>query len=205
MPDRQSHWENVYAGKPSDAVSWFQTHAAPSLRLIDETRAAPAARLVDVGGGASPLAGDLVARGWTALTVLDIAASALEVARAALGTAAAGVEWVAADVLDWRPAAAFDLWHDRAVFHFLTEPEQRARYRETLDAALKRGGWLIMGVFAPGGPEACSGLPVQRWSAEELAEEFGPDFVLKHTFEEMHQTPWGAGQLFTWALFERLA
>jgi SAM-dependent methyltransferase len=203
MSDRQDHWERVYATKASDRVSWFQATAAPSLELIEAAGAEPAWRMVDVGGGASPLAGELLARGWRAVTVLDIATSALDVARRGLGAAADQVDWVVSDVLDWRPEARFDLWHDRAVFHFLTEPEQRRRYREVLEAALIPGGWLVLGAFGPDGPERCSDLPVQRWSPEALARELGPGFSLRQSFDQTHQTPWGSAQIFSWSLFER--
>ena len=205
MTDRRAHWEQIYASRRPDAVSWFQAKAEPSLGLIGRTGAGPPSRLVDVGGGASPLAAGLVAQGWRAPTVLDIAEAALAAAREAAGPAAASVDWVAADVLDWRPAEPFDLWHDRAVFHFLTEADDRARYRATLAAALRPDGWLILAAFAPDGPEICSGLPVQRWSAAGLEAELGEGYALRHTLDETHTTPWGAGQKFTWTLFQRLA
>lgn len=203
MDDRRSHWETVYAARPVDRLSWFQPIAAASLELIAATGAGPAARLVDVGGGASPLAGELLERGWAKVTVLDIASSALQSARTALGDGAGRIDWCVADVLDWRPAEPFDIWHDRAVFHFLTEPSDRARYRRTLAGALRPGGWLILGAFGPKGPDRCSGLPVRRWSADALAREFAPGFVLKQSFDEAHQTPGGVTQAFTWALFRR--
>lgn len=204
MEDREGHWRSVYRSKPADAASWFQPHAETSLALIEATGAGPDTPLVDVGGGASPLAGDLIARGWTDLTVLDIAGSGLDLARAALGDRAEAVTWIVADVTAWRPERPFGLWHDRAVFHFLTEPDQRAQYRQALDAGLAPGGWLVMGAFGPQGPERCSGLPVRRWSADELAEELGPAFALRRASEELHRTPGGAAQSFTWTLFERL-
>jgi 2-polyprenyl-3-methyl-5-hydroxy-6-metoxy-1,4-benzoquinol methylase len=202
--DRRSHWESVYAAKAPDQASWFQPTAAASLRLLDDAGVGPGARLVDVGGGASPLAGELLRRGWTDVTVLDIAAGALEAARTALGADADKIGWHVADVLDWRPQQSFDVWHDRAVFHFLTEPDQRARYRRVVAGALRPGGWVVLGVFGTEGPERCSGLGVQRWSAEGLAEEFGPAFALRQTFDERHQTPDGAAQMFTWVLLERI-
>jgi trans-aconitate methyltransferase len=205
MTDRREHWEQVYANRPLDQLSWSQPSAAPSLRLIEASGAGRATAFVDVGGGASPLTGELLDRGWRDLTVLDIAEPALAAARARMGPGAERVDWVAADVLAWRPGKRFALWHDRAVFHFLTEAAERAAYRATLEAGLAPGGWLIVAAFAPDGPERCSGLPVHRWSADALAQELGPGYALAESFGEEHHTPGGAVQRFTWTMFRKAA
>jgi len=197
-----SHWQNVYASKDAANVSWFQSSPEPSLRMIHKTGLAAGARAIDVGGGASSLVDHLLDDGFR-MTVLDVADSALDVARSRLGVRARDVTWIAADITAWRPTETFDLWHDRAVFHFLTEPDQRARYIEALKSSLAPSGWLIMATFAPSGPETCSGLPVHRWSASGLAAELGDAFHLIESEEETHETPSGSRQVFTWALFRR--
>jgi SAM-dependent methyltransferase len=205
MTNRREHWEQIYATRPLDQLSWAQPVAAPSLRLIEASGVRADAPVVDVGGGASPLAADLVARGYSDLTVVDIAEPALAAARARLGAGADRVTWVVADVLAWRPTKRFALWHDRAVFHFLTRAEERARYRAALEAGLAPGGWLVIAAFAPDGPERCSGLPVHRWSPEALGQELGPGYRLAESFAEEHHTPGDAVQRFTWALFQKSA
>ncbi|MBF0335095.1 MAG: class I SAM-dependent methyltransferase [Alphaproteobacteria bacterium] len=198
MTDRGAHWQDVYAGKAETEVSWFQPRPAVSLDFIAHGGFGPEARIVDVGGGASTLVDALLDQGFRDLTVLDIAPAALDRAKARLGGRAAGVDWVAADVGAWRPSAAFDLWHDRAVFHFLTDEDDRRAYRATLAAALRPGGQAILATFAPDGPERCSGLPVRRWSADELAAEFAPHFTLAESLAHEHVTPAGKVQRFTW-------
>ena len=202
--DAKAHWRNVYGTRDATTVSWFQSSPAPSLDLIRKTGLGPGSRAIDVGGGASSLVDRLLDQGFR-VTVLDIADSALDVARSRLGARAEDVNWVAADISLWKPTETFDLWHDRAVFHFLTEPEQRAGYIAALKAGLAPGGWLVMATFAPAGPQRCSGLPVRRWSASELASELGGAFQLIQSAEEPHATPSGSQQLFTWTLFRRVS
>lgn len=197
-----AHWQGVYLAKGAAEVSWFQPSPEPSLRLIAKTGLTNGAAVLDAGGGASTLVDHLFDEGFR-LSVLDIADSALDVARSRLGPRAAEVTWIVADITEWRPTGQFDLWHDRAVFHFLTKPEQRARYLAALKAGLAPSGWLVMATFAPGGPDRCSGLPVCRWSAPELAAELGDDFRLVESVEERHLTPSGVQQAFTWTLFRR--
>lgn len=204
VDDRQGHWRNVYETKASTDVSWFQPVPKPSLAMIHKTGLRPGAEVVDVGGGASSLVDHLVGDGFK-VTVLDIAESALEVSKARLGAQAQHVNWTVADVTAWRPTTAFDLWHDRAVFHFLTAPEKRRDYIETAAAAVRPGGWLILATFAPDGPEKCSGLDVRRWSPPELAAEFSDHFERVDEDREVHQTPWGSNQAFTWVLLRRRA
>jgi len=193
---RRRHWDAVYAGKREDEVSWFQASPEPSLSLIGRSVAGKTARIIDVGGGASRLVDHLLAEGFDALTVLDIAGSALAQARSRLGDAAEAVRWVEADVTRWRPDQRYDLWHDRAVFHFLTEPADRARYTAVMHRALKPGGVAIIGTFALDGPERCSGLAVVRYAPEMLAVELGPDFELLESVHQEHRTPAGKTQSF---------
>ncbi len=200
--DRQRHWDEVYSQKAEDTVSWFQVHPDLSLELIRAAGVAPADPIIDVGGGASRLVDHLLAAGFTDLSVLDIAATALERAGVRLGPAALKVQWLVADVTRWRPVRLYRLWHDRAVFHFLTEATDRSAYLANLKAALTPGGHAVIASFAPDGPERCSGLPVQRYSPESLAAELGPAFRLKHKRAESHLTPAGRVQQFQYSLFE---
>lgn len=204
VDDRQKHWTQVYETRPADSVSWFQAEPAPSLAALDRLRLDPSSALIDVGGGASNLVDALLRRGWTDLTVLDIAQPALDAARGRLGQDAGKVHWEVADITAWQPKRHYDVWHDRAVFHFLTDAGQRRAYRRALEAALAPGSHLIIATFALGGPERCSGLPVQRYDASGLAAEFGEAFRLIDAWREEHVTPSGAGQSFTWCTFERL-
>lgn len=201
MSSRQ-HWETVYREKPEDTVSWFQAHPGISLELI-HAHAAHGDALIDVGGGASRLVDHLLAEGYSDLTVLDIATTALERARTRLGAAASRVEWLTADVTAWRPVRRYGLWHDRAVFHFLTEPAQRDAYREALAASLAPGGHAIIASFALDGPERCSGLPVHRYSPDSLAAELGPRLRLLESRTEEHATPAGRVQRFQYSVFGR--
>jgi SAM-dependent methyltransferase len=204
MTDKQQHWDTVYRTKAPDAVSWYRQHLDTSLALIE--RAAPdrAAAVLDVGGGASTLVDDLLARGYRDLGVLDISAAALDIARERLGEAADAVTWLAADLLDAPlPQARYDLWHDRAVFHFLTEAEQRARYLRQLARALKPGGHAVLATFGPQGPLKCSGLDTTRYDAEGLAGVLGDGFALLDSTLEFHATPFGTTQQFLHALFRR--
>ena len=197
MTDKQQHWETVYRTKAPDAVSWYRPHLDTSLALIE--RAAPDrnAAVLDVGGGASTLVDDLLARGYRDLSVLDISAAALNVARERLGEAADKVTWLAADLLDAPlQQARYDLWHDRAVFHFLTEAEQRAHYLRQLARALKPGGHAVLATFGPQGPLKCSGLDTVRYDAWELARVLGDGFTLLDSTLELHATPFGTTQPF---------
>ncbi len=205
MNEREQHWQNVYENKAEDAVSWYQARPALSLRLIANTGLGKNATLIDAGGGASRLVDHLLDAGYADIAVLDIAPAALEKARARLGPRADDVEWICADLLRWRPRRRYDLWHDRAVFHFLTEAADRRRYVEVLKAALAPGGQVIIATFAPDGPESCSGLPVQRHSPESIAWTLGEDFELLETVDEWHETPAGRVQHFNHTRLRRRA
>lgn len=200
---RESHWQDVYETRAEDGVSWFQKQPEPSLELVALTGARPDEPLIDIGGGASRLVDALLKRGHTDVTVLDLSAAALETARARLGDKAGGVTWIAADATEWTPDRRYAVWHDRAAFHFLTDPADRARYVERLKAALRPGGHAIIGTFAPDGPEKCSGLPVMRHDAESLAAEVGDGFELVDTRHHVHRTPWGSEQRFQFSTFRR--
>lgn len=197
--DRKQHWEQVYATKSPDAVSWFQEHADQSLRLIRNTGLDKEAAIIDVGGGASTLVDDLAAQGYTDLTVLDLSAAALAVAKQRLGKYAAAVHWMEGDVTNAEfPGRRFDIWHDRAVFHFLTDPADRQAYVERVMHAVRPGGHVIIATFAEDGPEKCSGLPVMRYQPESLHAEFGEAFMLVDHEKEVHHTPSGATQRFVY-------
>lgn len=205
MTDRRDHWEVVYTTKQEDAVSWFQPHAALSLALIAAAAPDASQSVLDVGGGASTLADGLLERGHRDVTVLDISAAALEKSKARLGARANQVAWLVADLTQWIPARTWDIWHDRAVFHFLTETAEQASYLTALHRATRLGATVIIATFALDGPEKCSGLPVQRYDPEALAKRLGPAFTLTDQARESHQTPWGAEQRFSFAVFRRTA
>jgi SAM-dependent methyltransferase len=203
-PDgRRTHWETVYATKAENEVSWFQDNPAPSLEAIALTGATPASAIIDVGGGASRLVDHLLALGFVDVTVLDLSAAALDTAKARLGTRAAKARWIVADVTAWQPPASYDIWHDRAAFHFLTDANDRAAYVACLKRALKPGGHAIIATFALDGPERCSGLPVMRYDAESLGRALGREFRLLQTRRHEHATPWGSRQVFQFSVFRR--
>lgn len=194
-----THWDDVYRAKPVDTVSWYQDRPAVSLRLVTSA-ATPSSAVVDVGAGASTLADELLAAGWTDLTVLDVSAAALALVRERLDGA---VQAVVTDLLAWAPERQYDVWHDRAVLHFLVDPEQQRRYVDVAAAAVRSGGALVVGVFAPDGPTQCSGLPTERYDAERLEQLLAPRFASVHSESEVHTTPAGAQQSFTWAVLRR--
>ncbi len=195
--NEKSHWENVYTTKKSDEVSWFQPHATASLDLIKKLECNRDAQIIDVGGGASTLVDDLLSLGYTNLKVLDISSAALEVAKKRLGEQSNSVEWIVDDVTKLNiPKYSVDVWHDRAVFHFLNDQAQRESYVKAVLNAVKPGGHVIVSTFSLDGPEKCSGLPVQRYDAESLHGQFGEPFVLLGHEYESHKTPFGTDQNF---------
>ena len=200
---RKTHWENVYSTKGEKEVSWFQENPAPSLELIELAKPRRDAAIVDIGGGASHLVDHLVVLGFQNITVLDLSEAALAAAKARLGDKAAQVQWIAVDVTKWYPTQPFDIWHDRAAFHFLTAPDDRAAYVARLDKAIKPGGSVIIGTFALDGPEKCSGLPIHRYDAAGLGEALGSGFELAHTQRHEHVTPWEVIQRFQFSVFRR--
>lgn len=195
--DKKQHWEQVYNTKASDAVSWFQAHADQSLRLIHNTGLTKDAAIIDVGGGASGLVDDLVAEGYSDLTVLDLSLAALAVAKQRLGKLAETVHWMEGDITRVEfPLHRFDIWHDRAVFHFLTDQADRHAYVDCVMHAVRPGGHVIVATFAEDGPEKCSGLPVIKYQPETLHAEFGGIFQLIEHKKEAHHTPFGTVQQF---------
>lgn len=198
-----AHWEEVYARRPEAELSWRQGEPERSLALIQGLGLPPQARIVDVGAGASPLAQRLLDLGYRNLTVLDVSHAALSLLRSRLGARASQVHFVVGDLLRLDSIGEFDLWHDRAVFHFLTEAADRARYAELAAKSVAAGGSLIVATFAPDGPESCSGLPVRRYDAEGIAQALGPAFTLLQFEREIHVTPAGASQPFTYAVLRK--
>ena len=197
-----SHWDAAYADGDEDR-SWTQERPAESLEALAFTAPAPDAPLIDVGGGSSRLAAALLDAGHSDVTVLDLSAAALDLARRRLGPRADMVTWLVADLLTWRPTRQYATWHDRAVLHFFTDPVDRSRYADTLRSALMPGGHAIIAGFAPDGPDHCSGLPVQRSSAQDIADLLGDDFELLHARVREHRTPSGTAQPFTWVIARR--
>ncbi len=191
------HWDAAYA-RGADTVSWYQDDPAPSLAMIDGLGLSLDAGIVDVGGGASTLVDALILRGYHDLTVLDISEAALNVAQKRLSDRATQVDWVCADLRVWRPGRQFDVWHDRAVLHFLTAASEREAYRDLLLSALRPGGYVVLATFALDGPETCSGLPVQRYGPDQLADLLGPAFTTVASEQEHPTTPRGTPQSFTW-------
>jgi 2-polyprenyl-3-methyl-5-hydroxy-6-metoxy-1,4-benzoquinol methylase len=198
-PGDKKHWDGVYAGKTPGRVSWFRPHLDQSLRFVVAAKIDPDAAIIDVGGGASTFVDDLVDRGYTNVTVLDLSQTALDAAQARLGDRASAVRWICADVTQvGLPEHAYDFWHDRAVFHFLTDSEARARYVVTVRKSVKPGGHIVVATFGPHGPETCSGLEVLRFSPAALHAEFGGDFAKLADATELHKTPWGTEQEFVY-------
>ncbi len=201
--NRKFHWENVYTSKGEAEVSWFQEKPAPSLELIAALSLPAGGSIIDVGGGASRLVDVLIERNLGKVTVLDVSAAALDAARKRLGDRGGRVTWIAADVTNWKPAQAYDVWHDRAAFHFLTEPADQSAYITCLKQGVRPGGYVIIGTFALDGPEKCSGLPIVRYDAASLSAALGPGFELIDTRRHDHLTPWGALQRFQFSTFRR--
>jgi trans-aconitate methyltransferase len=198
-----AHWDQAY-DQGERTRSWYQSRADMSLQLFDELGVEPANSVIDVGGGASPLVDELLARGHRTVSVLDVSDRGVRIARERLGRAGDTVDWVIADVLDWQPARRFDVWHDRAAFHFLADPDDRERYRRVLAAATAPAAVVVLATFAPDGPAICSGLPVVRWDADGLATELGARWSLVSQAHVPHITPGGAVQAFTWTAFRRV-
>jgi SAM-dependent methyltransferase len=199
--DATAHWEQIYRDREPERLSWYEPWPATSLSLIEEAALSSHAAILDVGGGTSKLAGELLAAGYLGVTVVDIAANALERARAELGADASRVKWIEADIRSHEFDHRFDLWHDRAVFHFMVAPDDRARYVSALWRALRPGGQVIIATFGPDGPSQCSGLPVTRYGAPGLSEVLGEDLELISSRLEQHRTPGGRIQQLLYAHF----
>jgi len=196
-----THWDAIYSAKAATGVSWYRPHLDTSLALIGALGLARDARIVDVGGGASTLVDDLVAAGWSRVHVLDIAAAPIDVARQRLGARADAATWQVADITTAElPAGGFDLWHDRAVFHFLRGDADRRRYVDQVRRAVAPGGHVLVATFAADGPTRCSGLDIVRYDADSLHAEFGDAFERTRVVHETHHTPWGSDQAFVYCL-----
>jgi SAM-dependent methyltransferase len=193
----QAHWEHVYGTKAPDQVSWFRPHLETSLAFIKRAKSNTDAQIIDVGGGESTLVDDLVASGYQNVTVLDISQTAIEVTKGRVGQLADRVAWIVGDVNTADlPTNAYDIWHDRAVFHFLTNPDDRVAYVQKVRRSVRPGGYVIIGTFGPEGPTKCSGLSVNRYDAESLHGEFGRTFRLIDSIKELHETPFKTTQQF---------
>jgi hypothetical protein len=196
------HWDSAYA-HGERTRSWFQQYPGASLRMLDAAGVTSQDSVIDIGGGASLLVDSLLERGHKDLTVLDVSAAALHITQRRLGPTEQGVEWIVSDLLTWNPQRAYAVWHDRAVLHFITADPDKQRYLTTLSAATKPGSVAVFGCFARDGPQSCSGLPVARYSTDDLATSLGDDWTLVATEREEHHTPAGGVQPFTWAAFRR--
>jgi ubiquinone/menaquinone biosynthesis C-methylase UbiE len=193
----KDHWETIHQKKTPMQVSWYQEHALPSLHFIANTGVEKAGQIIDIGGGISTLVDDLLSNGYQNISVLDISAAALQTSQQRLGSQAQAVTWLEADVTRAQlPSLFYDVWHDRAVFHFLMQAEDRQRYIEMVQQAVKPGGHVIVATFAADGPDHCSGLEVMRYEPESLHKEFGNDFTLVDSAHETHHTPFGTDQKF---------
>ena len=199
--DARSHWENVYTTKAPDAVGWYSPHLEISLGLIEKVAPARLTSIIDVGGGESTLVDDLLARGYQKITVLDVSPTAIDVTKRRLGQAAERVEWAIGDITKVElPHDSYDLWHDRAVFHFLRTMDERVAYVRQVAKAVRSGGHVLVSTFGPEGPAKCSGLEVVRYDAESLHAEFGVRFRLLESLKELHETPFGTTQQFLYCL-----
>ena len=200
---RQAHWQRVYAEKEPTDVSWYQRVPTKSLQLIRAADTARSGPVLDVGSGASTLVDQLLAEGYTDISVLDVSGKALERSRERLGERAAAVQWIESDVTAFEPSRRYEVWHDRAVFHFLTDPGERSKYIDVLERALRPGGHLLLATFGPDGPERCSGLPVQRYDIGTLQDLFTSRFDLRSHELEVHHTPAGSAQQFLYSWWQR--
>lgn len=203
MEDAAGHRDSVFETKASDEVSWFQAEPSISLRLLKRW-ASPAGSVIDIGAGASTLADALLDAGWLDVTVLDVSEAALKKVRHRLGAKAEAVIFIGADVRSWVPNRAYDAWHDRAVFHFLVEPADRDRYVALATQAIRPGGVAVLATFAGDGPTECSGLPTSRYDTDDLVRTFGPAFALERAEGEVHTTPFGTIQPFSWVVLRHL-
>jgi ubiquinone/menaquinone biosynthesis C-methylase UbiE len=203
MNERKTHWENVYRNKTADEVSWYQARPEISLELIQKTGIRKSAPIVDIGGGASRLVDHLLEMGYSDISVLDISWNALDQTRSRLGKAAAGVNWLEGDITNFRFQGPVELWHDRAVFHFLTAEEDRSAYLDNLHRTLQNDGHLILAAFSPDGPTRCSGLEIVQYDQAKIERTLGNGFTLMESASEAHVTPGGATQHFNYFMFRK--
>jgi ubiquinone/menaquinone biosynthesis C-methylase UbiE len=203
--NRKSHWESIYVKTIPTEVGWYQVEPVVSLELIGSTGVGHVDKIIDVGGGSSVLVDKLLCQGFQDLTVLDVSSKALDYAKERLGSKADAVKWIEADVTKFELSEKYDLWHDRAVFHFLTEENDRKKYVQNMEEALNPGGHVIIAAFSIDGPLKCSGLNVERYSPEKMKNELGDSFELVKATDEVHMTPGGKEQKYTYCYFKNLA
>lgn len=203
MDKRKEHWENIYSTKEKDEVSWFQLVPFTSLDLISKTHSPLDAKIVDIGGGDSFLAEHLLARGYKYISVVDISAKAIERAKANLGPLANAIQWYVSDIVHFESERKFDIWHDRAVFHFLTKDEDIDIYKALVKKSVKQNGYFILGTFSEQGPTKCSGIEIKQYSKESMQALFQDDFTCIQAFNEDHSTPFDTKQNFTFCLFQK--
>ncbi|MDA9967458.1 class I SAM-dependent methyltransferase [bacterium] len=203
MEDLKAHWDNVWQTKSHDSTSWYQEVPATSLQFFETVKLSNTAPLIDIGSGASKLIDGWLSQGFRDITALDISANAFVQSKLRLGVDADQVTFIEANVIDWQPERCYQLWHDRAVFHFLTDPDSRERYINTLTTALAPGAFFICGGFSTSGPQKCLGLEVQRYDPGRMAEVFAPWFEVLASENETHLTPARSEQHFLWSLFQR--
>ena len=201
--NKKTHWENIYKTKQTEEVSWYQAHPESSLKMIEAAKLPRNAAIIDVGGGDSRLIDCLIERGYENLTILDISGEALKRAKERLGNLGQKVQWIEADITEFNPSEKFQFWHDRAVFHFLTDPKDRSRYLSVMERSLAFPAWIMIAAFAADGPKKCSGLAVQRYSHKSLQETLGPEYQMKVSDQETHLTPQGYQQKFVYTLFRK--
>ncbi|MDO8640748.1 MAG: class I SAM-dependent methyltransferase [Nitrosarchaeum sp.] len=202
--DAKEHWENVWTTKKSNEVSWYQEYPKTSINLILPTNPSKDAKIIDVGGGDSNLAETLLDLGFNNITVLDISANALERAKKRLGNKSSMVTWIESDILEFENDNRYDIWHDRALLHFLTSEENLKNYVKLVKQHVMQGGYLIISTFSTKGPIKCSGLDTRQYSKESIQELFSNEFEHVKSFEEEHVTPRGMGQIFTWNVFRKI-
>ena len=202
--EKKGHWEDIYTTRTADKLSWTQEHPSPSIEWIAEVIPDKKNAIIDVGAGISPLVDHLLNAGYVKPAVLDLSSKALSQAKKRLGDRSAEVEWIEADVTMFSGSRTFMLWHDRAVFHFLTEPESRKQYLISLQKNLAPNGYAIIATFSPTGPRQCSGLDVMQFDEKSLAAEMGSAFQLERSLQKKHTTPWGSNQDFVYCLFKRV-
>ena len=203
IAERKAHWEEMYRTKLPDEMGWYETYPAMSLKLVLLAGIDKNAHIIDIGGGISFFSDKLLDKGFKHITVLDISGTAIEKAKARFGKQAANIIWIEAHITEFEPSRTYDLWHDRAVFHFLTDPADRKKYLEVMKRALNPTGRVIMATFGLNAPPKCSGVDVARYSPELLSREIDGDFELMHAFDEIHITPSGKEQPFIYCLFAK--
>lgn len=199
---RQDHWQRAYQAKAEHEVSWTQDSPEPSLALVTAAAPSLSTPIIDIGGGASQLVDRLLQRGYSRVAVLDLSSDALAKAQSRLGDQSHAVDWIVADITTWVPVRRYEVWHDRATFHFMVTEADRSAYLTHLRQALAPGGHAVIATFAMDGPETCSGLPVMRYNPAGLAGTLGPEFVLVDSIRHLHRTPWGALQSFQFSVFK---